>query len=117
MLRHRLDNGWTHHTRTEPYTDPDTGNTRRGREVVTPVRAALQRNEMMNGVQELSANDARDERILILRNPVHVKPTDWFVSADGETWQAVSEGMKRHRPGSGYRYTAVTVRRAGERDK
>ena len=116
MLRHRLDNGWTHHQQAQDTVDPATGNTRRGKTRTTSVRAALQRNEMMNENDELSAYDANDTRILILRSPVTVEETDWFTSPHGEVWQAVSEGMKRHRPGSGFKYTAVIVRRAEERD-
>lgn len=116
MLRHRLDRGWKHHRLGEPIIDERTGNRRRGKEEVTVIRATLQRNEMTNEHDELTADDANDTRILILRSPITVAATDWFTSPTGEVWQAVSEGMKRHRPGNGFKYTAVIVRRAWERD-
>lgn len=116
MLRHRLDDGWTHHFREGDTIDSETGNTRPGRVVSVPVRAALQRNELMNESDELSATQANDTRIMILRSPHHVAETDWFVHESGEVWQAVSSGMKRHRPGQAFTYTAVSVRRAEERD-
>lgn len=116
MLRHRLDDGWTHHFREGDTIDADTGNTRRGREVSVSVRATLQRNELMNESDELSATQANDTRIMILRSPHDVAEQDWFVHESGEVWQAVSEGMTRHRPGQAMTYTAVTVRRSKERD-
>lgn len=117
MLRHRLDSGWTHNFREGDTVDADTGNTRRGRVVSVPVRAALQRNELMNEADEVSATQANDTRIMILRSPHDVAEEDWFVHESGEVWQAMSEGMKRHRPGQTFTYTAVTVRRAKERDR
>lgn len=117
VLRHRLDNGWTHNFREGDTIDADTGNTRRGRVVSVPVRAALQRNELMNESDEVSATEDNDVRIMILRSPHDVNEKDWFVHESGEVWQAVSSGMKRHRPGQAFTYTAVSVRRAEERDR
>lgn len=116
MLRHRLDTGWVHIQANVTVTDPRTGNTRKLPGKKTPIRAALQRNELMNEVDETSDTLFNDTRVLILRSPLTVSGRDTFVSPEGEVWKAVADGMKRHRPGQHYTYTAVYVRRAAEND-
>ncbi|MDU0478387.1 hypothetical protein QVA66_03930 [Staphylococcus chromogenes] len=110
-----LEPGWWLYKPAETVEDPETGNSRLVKPPPIAIRATLQEVRTARD-EEITSSTVIDERVILVKPAMDIPEMSWFTSPDGEIWQTIGEGRKRHRPGFKPRYSAVQVRRAKERE-
>ncbi|MFC3850076.1 hypothetical protein ACFORJ_07845 [Corynebacterium hansenii] len=110
--------GWIHRKRSGGNVDPVTGNDTAGTVMEIPGTGLVQA-PLWTGVEEVSGNATRDERLVMFLPGSgvvgEINDVDEMVSPEGHVWQCISDGMPRGIPGHPPEYTAVRVRRAKEK--